>query len=174
MTTRDFLAARTSKIMHRPSPRRRLTQSVSGTTDASRKPRFQVLCSTWDWDAHCVRILGSFLWADRTRGALQVFLQQQFPAVENSGAVVGQEGIKEGVWITVDPIPGCIVCNVGESQWVIVHAELQRLIAMCDSVGGLDEWHLQEHNSPRNTPRVKLSVSLIEFYAHPTPSNTSF
>jgi hypothetical protein len=41
-------------------------------------------------------------------------------------------------------------------------------------VGDLDEWPLQEHNSPRNTPRVKLSVSSIVFYARPTPCNTSF
>jgi hypothetical protein len=45
--------------------------------------------------------------------------QQQFPAVENPGSVTLQEGIEEGIWINVDPIPGCIVCNIGESQWVI-------------------------------------------------------
>ena len=170
MTTRDFLAARISKVLYCPSPRRRLTQLVSGTTDASRKSR--LLCSALG--SHCVRILGSFLWADPTRGALQVFLQQRFLAVGNSCAVVGQEGTEEGVWITADPIPGCIVCNIGESQWVIVHAERQSLIAICVSVGDLDEWPLQEHNSPRNTPRVKLSVSSIAFYARPTPCNTSF
>jgi isopenicillin N synthase-like dioxygenase len=60
--------------------------------------------------------LGSFLWTDRTRGALQVFLPQQFLAIENPGAVIREEGIEEGVWITVDPIPGCMVCNIGESQ----------------------------------------------------------
>ena len=72
----------------------------------------------------------SFLWADPTRGALQVFLQQQFLAAENTGAVISQEGGEKGIWITVDPIPGCIVCNIGESQWVIICAELQRLIAL--------------------------------------------
>jgi isopenicillin N synthase-like dioxygenase len=77
------------------------------------------------WDSHSVRVLGSFLWADATRGALQVFLQQQFQAVENPGAVMGQEETEEGNWITVDPIPGCIVCNIGESQWVIIYPELQ-------------------------------------------------
>ncbi|KAF8497270.1 hypothetical protein F5888DRAFT_1907078 [Russula emetica] len=62
-----------------------------------------------------------FLWADPTRGALQVFLPQQFLAVENPGtvtAVMRQKGIEEGMWITVDPIPGCMVCNIGE-MWEV-------------------------------------------------------
>jgi len=63
-------------------------------------------------------VLGSFLWADDTRGALQVFLPQQFLAVENPGGVIRQEGLEEGIWITADPIPGCIVCNIGE-MWEI-------------------------------------------------------
>ena len=65
----------------------------------------------------CYRILGSFLWADPTRNALQVFLQRQFSAVENPSTVILQDGVEEGIWVNVDPIPGCIVCNIGESQW---------------------------------------------------------
>ena len=68
-------------------------------------------------DTHCIRVLGSFLWADATRGALQVFLPQQILAVENPGGVIREEGLEEGIWITADPIPGCIVCNIGESTW---------------------------------------------------------
>lgn len=60
----------------------------------------------------------TFLWTDPTRRALQVFLPDQFLAVENPGATIRQEGIEEGIWITVDPVPGCIVCNVGE-MWEI-------------------------------------------------------
>lgn len=60
----------------------------------------------------------TLLWADSTRGALQVFQPHQFLAVENPGAVLREEGIEEGLWITVDPVPGCIVCNVGE-MWEI-------------------------------------------------------
>ena len=74
-------------------------------------------------------MLGSLLWADDTRGALQVFVPQQFLAVENPGAVIRQEGIEEGIWITADPIPGCIVCNIGESQWTTIHPESRHLIA---------------------------------------------
>ena len=74
-------------------------------------------------------MLGSFLWADDTRGALQVFLPQQFLAVENPGGVIRQEGLEEGIWITADPIPGCIVCNIGESTWVRIHSKFWRLIA---------------------------------------------
>jgi len=60
----------------------------------------------------------TFLWADPTRGALQVFLPQQFLAVENPSDAIREEGIEEGSWITADPIPGCIVCNIGE-MWEI-------------------------------------------------------
>jgi hypothetical protein len=86
--------------------------------DASRKVRFLVqlamptVFGSW----------GSFLWADRTRNALQVFLQRNFPAVENPSTITFQDGVEEGVWVNVDPIPGCIVCNIGESQWVTDHA----------------------------------------------------
>jgi len=62
--------------------------------------------------------LGSFLWADPTRGALQVYLPQQFLAIENPGSLIRQEGIEEGIWITADPMPGCVVCNIGE-MWEI-------------------------------------------------------
>jgi isopenicillin N synthase-like dioxygenase len=84
--------------------------------DASRKAYFFVQ----PYDAHCFRMSDSFLWADPTSNALQVFLQQQFPAIENPSTVTLQDGIQEGIWVTVDPIPGCIVCNIGESQWIIL------------------------------------------------------
>jgi|SRR5882672_6822393 len=71
--------------------------------------------------------LGRFLWADPTRGALQVYVPQQFLAIENPGAPIRQEGIEEGIWITADPIPGCIVCNIGESPCVTIHCEFQCL-----------------------------------------------
>jgi len=29
-----------------------------------------------------------------------------------------EEGDSEGYWITADPIPGCVVCNIGE-MWEI-------------------------------------------------------
>ncbi len=93
------------------------TFSLSGTTGASRKV---LLLSKVPWDADCIWNSGSFLWADSTRGALQVFLPEQFLAVENPGAVLREEGIEEGTWITVDPVPGCIVCNVGESPWIFI------------------------------------------------------
>jgi len=62
----------------------------------------------------------TFLWTDPTRNALQVFLQRQFPAVENPSVVTFQGGVRveEGIWVNVDPIPGCIVCNIGE-MWEV-------------------------------------------------------
>jgi isopenicillin N synthase-like dioxygenase len=52
----------------------------------------------------------SFLWADPTKGALQVFLPA--PALT---AVDKTADSEQGVWITADPLPGCVVCNIGES-----------------------------------------------------------
>ncbi|KAF9534471.1 Clavaminate synthase-like protein [Crepidotus variabilis] len=46
----------------------------------------------------------TFLYADPTPNALQVFLDRG--------------GSEKGTWINADPIPGCIVCNIGE-MWEI-------------------------------------------------------
>ncbi len=58
----------------------------------------------------------SFLYADPTPGALQVFLSQ--PGVlEGNSAVQQSEHVDGGGrWINADPIPGCVVCNIGESK----------------------------------------------------------
>lgn len=66
-------------------------------------------------------ISGSLLWADPTCSALQVFVPQQFLAIESPGpsALGREEGLEEGIWINVDPVPGCLVCNIGESTWVL-------------------------------------------------------
>ncbi|KAI0051154.1 Clavaminate synthase-like protein [Auriscalpium vulgare] len=60
----------------------------------------------------------TFLWADPTRNALQVFLPEPFVAVENPGHAPVEEGIERGAWISADPISGCVVCNIGE-MWEI-------------------------------------------------------
>jgi len=60
----------------------------------------------------------TFLWADPTTGALQVFLPRQVMVVENPGERLREEGLEEGVWINADPVPGCVVCNIGE-MWEI-------------------------------------------------------
>ena len=86
--------------------------------------------------------MGSFLWADPTRNALQVFLQRQFPAAENPSTVTLQGGVEEGTWVNVDPIPGAIVCNIGESQSVTESRLVSASNLLYHSVGGLDEWPL--------------------------------
>jgi hypothetical protein len=48
-----------------------------------------------------------FLYADPTPSALQVFLRSP--------------GSAKGVWINADPIPGCVVCNIGESKCFQTH-----------------------------------------------------
>ncbi|KAF8908967.1 hypothetical protein CPB84DRAFT_1813218 [Gymnopilus junonius] len=58
----------------------------------------------------------NFLYADPTPSALQVFLRR--PGVfeaDNSGLPL-EQGQQEGIWINADPIPGCVVCNIGESE----------------------------------------------------------
>ena len=52
------------------------------------------------------------------------------------------EGGEKGVWINADPIPGCVVCNVGESKSLILVCCCLLLIFVpfLYSVGGLDEW----------------------------------
>lgn len=46
----------------------------------------------------------TFLHADPTPSALQVYLRRP--------------GVVKGMWINADPIPGCVVCNIGE-MWEI-------------------------------------------------------
>ncbi|KAH9950538.1 Clavaminate synthase-like protein [Amylocystis lapponica] len=55
----------------------------------------------------------TFLWADATRGALQVFLKQRGLLVRDTNNP-SEEHVEDGVWINADPQPGCIVCNIGE------------------------------------------------------------
>jgi len=54
-----------------------------------------------------------FLWADATRGALQVFIRQPGLLVKDDNGF-GDEHVEDGVWIDADPMPGCVVCNIGE------------------------------------------------------------
>jgi len=62
----------------------------------------------------------TFLWADDTKGALQVFLQQPGLLVKSPGSHGGvvDEAVEQGTWINADPLKGCIVCNIGE-MWEV-------------------------------------------------------
>lgn len=60
----------------------------------------------------------TFLYADPTPGALQVFLPTPGLIVKTSADAPAEEGVEEGVWINADPIPGYIICNIGE-MWEI-------------------------------------------------------
>ena len=57
------------------------------------------------------------LYADPTLGALEVFVQDKGQVVQVVPDVMPQETVVDGVWIKADPIPGCIVCNIGESEY---------------------------------------------------------
>ncbi|PIL22559.1 hypothetical protein GSI_15248 [Ganoderma sinense ZZ0214-1] len=54
----------------------------------------------------------TFLYADPTPGALQVFLNQ--PSLVDGDSTTNDGGR----WISADPIPGCVVCNIGE-MWEV-------------------------------------------------------
>ncbi|KAG8761242.1 hypothetical protein FRC14_005529 [Serendipita sp. 396] len=60
----------------------------------------------------------TFLYADHTPSALQVFLNEGTEVAQNaidaSIALPIEQGDTEGVWINADPLPGAIVCNIGE------------------------------------------------------------
>jgi len=83
----------------------------------------------------------TFLYADPSPSALQVFLRRPGAAIRRTvlqrlkshlAAAFGglgatdtgklglpaEEGKEEGIWINADPIPGCIVCNIGE-MWEV-------------------------------------------------------
>ncbi|KAF9783446.1 Clavaminate synthase-like protein [Thelephora terrestris] len=63
----------------------------------------------------------TFLWADETEGALQVFLQQPGLVVKTLppyGGGLADEAVEEGTWVNADPIKGCLVCNIGE-MWEV-------------------------------------------------------
>ncbi|OSD07250.1 Clavaminate synthase-like protein [Trametes coccinea BRFM310] len=61
----------------------------------------------------------TFLYADPTPGALQVFLAQPGLLVEKTGSVPSEQEVEDGgQWINADPIRGCVVCNIGE-MWEV-------------------------------------------------------
>ncbi|TFK40646.1 Clavaminate synthase-like protein [Crucibulum laeve] len=60
----------------------------------------------------------TFLHADPTPSALQVFLARPGLVQSESSDLPKEQGSEEGVWINADPIPGCVVCNIGE-MWEI-------------------------------------------------------
>lgn len=57
-----------------------------------------------------------FLWADPTTSALQVF-ERVAGRADADRLDLSPEQARSGVWIDADPIPGCVVCNIGESEW---------------------------------------------------------
>jgi len=61
-------------------------------------------------------VSSSFLYADPTPNALQVFLKRPHMAQADTSGLPPEQGSKEGIWITADPIPGCVVCNIGKSK----------------------------------------------------------
>ena len=69
-----------------------------------------------DPNAQFLKELFRFLYADPTPGALEVFLQDPGHLVQTAPDLPPTENVETGVWIKADPIPGCVVCNIGESK----------------------------------------------------------
>jgi isopenicillin N synthase-like dioxygenase len=60
----------------------------------------------------------TFLYADPTPSALQVFLRRPGASEADANDLPAEQGQEEGIWLNADPIPGCVVCNIGE-MWEI-------------------------------------------------------
>jgi len=60
----------------------------------------------------------TFLHADPTPSALQVFSDRPGAIELAAAGLLAQAGPDGGVWLNADPIPGCVVCNIGE-MWEI-------------------------------------------------------
>ncbi|PFH53898.1 hypothetical protein AMATHDRAFT_72926 [Amanita thiersii Skay4041] len=61
----------------------------------------------------------TFLHADPTPSALQVFLRKSNVTQKvDTSNLPAEQGDEEGSWIVANPIPGCVVCNIGE-MWEI-------------------------------------------------------
>ncbi|KAJ8518488.1 hypothetical protein ONZ45_g4448 [Pleurotus djamor] len=92
-------------------------------------------------------VMEAFLYADPTPNALQVFLPQIAKATSASSVTAGlpsEEGGVNGVWITADPLPGCVVCNIGE-MWEIWTNGLYR-----------STLHHVHRPNPAHSPRVSI------------------
>ncbi|KAG7443057.1 Clavaminate synthase-like protein [Guyanagaster necrorhizus] len=59
----------------------------------------------------------TFLYTDPTPAALQVFTHKVDVGSDVSG-LPAEQGSQPGSWINANPIPGCVICNIGE-MWEI-------------------------------------------------------
>ncbi|PPQ66258.1 hypothetical protein CVT24_007276 [Panaeolus cyanescens] len=76
---------------------------------------FFCLFAVGSWE---MNLKTSFLYADPTPSALQVFLKRGGKTAVSVDGLPREQGDQEGIWIDADPIPGCVVCNIGE-MWEI-------------------------------------------------------
>ncbi|KAK0504052.1 hypothetical protein EDD18DRAFT_1326863 [Armillaria luteobubalina] len=60
----------------------------------------------------------TFLYTDPTPAALQVFTHNVDIVESDASDLPAEQGTQAGSWINADPIPGCVVCNIGE-MWEI-------------------------------------------------------
>lgn len=91
-----------------------------------------------------LRIRIRFLYADPTPNALQVFLPgkpDDNSATDTAGSnLPSEQGAEVGTWIVADPIPGCVVCNIGESTFLLLLYVIKSLMThiQCGRSGPMD------------------------------------
>lgn len=131
-----------------------------GTTAVSRQYWY---CWTHLEALNWADIFARFLYADPTPSALQVF---------HRGIKADSSGQKIGQWINADPIPDCIVCNIGESMgfvlliwwansplvWEIWTAGLYKRYGQDLKSISLFSMTISKHSSSSRTSRIELPV----------------
>jgi hypothetical protein len=109
-----------------------------------------------------IDVLVRFLYADPTPSALQVFLRRPGTTDSHNVGLPAEQGQEEGIWINADPIPGCVVCNIGESECLeCPHRSFNG--AHC-SVGDLDGRSVSVNPPSCCPPRLQLSVHSLYFH----------
>jgi hypothetical protein len=87
-----------------------------------------------------------FLYADPMPSALQVYSDRPGAVGLAASGVNGEEGSRKGVWINADPIPGCVVCNIGESECFLAETELRNFMVSFSTV-----WEVWTNSLYRST-----------------------
>lgn len=101
---------------------------------------------------------------DPTPGSLEVFLRDPGLLIQATTASV--DSVEEGIWIKADPVPGCILCNIGDSEcasnWKCCC--YPEGLTCLDSVGDMDERDVQEYDSQSRSYRDSIPVRIAAIH----------
>lgn len=48
-----------------------------------------------------------------------MFSRQSGTTIPDLDGLSVEHGTEEGIWINADPVPNCVVCNIGESMLLV-------------------------------------------------------